>query len=107
MLMPFCIINFLFLLMFASEVGLALWIVSWYVRECTDPVANVISQKQILFKAPNLHDFVVYGGYFYVCRANKNYPNRSSLSLPMTGKKFISCPPPFVRPSIFSLTSRS
>jgi hypothetical protein len=52
MVMPFCIINFLFSLdmMFASEIGSALRIAIWYVLQRANPETNAISQNQVLFK---------------------------------------------------------
>jgi hypothetical protein len=65
----------------------------WYVRKRADPETNAISQNQILFKTQNVFDFGVQVGLLYVFRANKNHPKCSTLSFPMTGKKFISCSP--------------
>jgi hypothetical protein len=91
--------------MFASEIGLALLIVIWYVRERADPETNAFSQNHFLFRTQNVLDSVVYVGLLYVCRAYKNHPHRSTLSFPMTGKKFISCSPFCSRLNLLALES--
>jgi hypothetical protein len=91
--MPFCNV----ILLFSSSVCLTNLFGS-VDRHLVRPRARR-SRNERYFSKPNFIQnkkcirILVYVALWFVCRANKSHPNRSILSFPMTGKKFISCSP--------------